>query len=115
MAASSAGDKLDKVLAAFNLKGPGIKKVDREHFDIMETEFRPYKLHGEAVGNEEEFMQVAREARDERLVGMSNGQVARAIGGLGDGTGYLVDAQGRPINRTPQAPVTPMKRKVADW
>jgi hypothetical protein len=115
VASQSSGEKLEKVLAQFSLKGPAIKRVGEKSFDLMESEFRPYKLHGEAVGSEEEFMQVAREAREERLVGMANGSVARAVGTIGDGTGYLVDARGNPINRTPQAPVTPMKRKASDW
>jgi hypothetical protein len=83
--------------------------------DTMEREFREYNLHGEAEGSEAKFVEIAREARDERLVGLQNGSVARAVGGLADGTGYLVDARGNPINRTPQAPVTPMKRKASDW
>lgn len=113
--AKDSGDKLAKELARFDLKGPRIQRVGDKAFDIMESEFRPYTLHGEMQGNEEEYMKIGREAREARLVGMANGQVARAVGGLGDGTGYLVDAQGRPINRTPNAPVTPMGRKAKDW
>lgn len=111
-------DAIEKDLARFEHKGPGIKRMvkDGEHvFDIMETEFRPYKLHGEVEGSEEEFLKVGREARDARLVGTQSGQVVRAVGSLGDGTGYLVDQHGRPINRNVQAPVTPMPRRAKDW
>jgi hypothetical protein len=115
VASRSGGDKLEKELARFDLKGPRISRVGDKAFDYMESEFRPYTLHGEVQGNEEEYMKIGREARDSRLVGTASGQVVRAVGSLVDGTGYLVDANGRPINRTPQAPVTPMKRKASDW
>ncbi|GAC1687204.1 MAG: hypothetical protein PVS2B2_26090 [Candidatus Acidiferrum sp.] len=111
-------DRWEKEVARFEHKGPGIKKMTvngEKVFDIMESEFRAYNLHGEVEGNEEDFMDVARHARDQRLVGTKSGAVARAIGSLGDGSGYLVDAQGRPINRTPRAPVTPMGRSKKDW
>jgi hypothetical protein len=127
VATSSRGEKLDKELARFDKKGPLIKVLEHAVFDrdgrlvregrcdTMEKEFAEYQLHGEVEGNESQFMDVAREARDQRLVGNAQGQVFRAVGSLGDGSGYLVDANGRPLGRTPQAPVTPMKRKAADW
>lgn len=116
--AKNTQDAIEKDLARFEHKGPGIKPMvrgDEKVFDIMESEFRPYQLHGEVEGNEEEFLRVGRDARDARLVGNQNGQVYRAVGSLQDGTGYLVDQHGRPINRTQQAPITPMPRRSKDW
>lgn len=114
--------------AVFDKEG---RLVKEGKFDIMEREFRCYNLtgmsegfatdpHAESCaqlrGSEQEFFEKAREARDQRLVGMKNGSVARAVGGLADGTGYLVDQHGRPINRNvQQAPITPMRRKAEDW
>lgn len=138
----SFSERWDKESVRFDKKGPIIKVLEHATFgadgklvkegrcDTMEAEFRPYNLTGlsksfatdvhaescaELVGNEEAFVVVAREARDNRLVGTANGQVARAIGGLADGTGYLVDQHGRPIGRTPNAPITPMTRRSKDW
>ena len=129
--AKSFTEQWEKESARFEHKGPAIKRVGEKMFDIMETEFRPYTLtgvsenyatdpHAESCaqlrGSEQEFFEKAREARDQRLVGMKNGTVVRAVGGLADGTGYLVDQHGRPINRNvQQAPITPMRRKAEDW
>jgi len=117
--AKSFTEQWEKESARFEHKGPAIKRMTKDGekvFDIMESEFRPYQLHGEVEGNEEEFVRVGREARDSRLVGMKNGNVVRAVGSLADGTGYLVDQHGRPINRNvQQAPITPMRRKAEDW
>lgn len=142
MASASGGDKLDKELARFEKKGPLIKCIEHAVFDrdgrlvregscdTMEAEFRPYKLtglsenfqtdpHAESCaqlrGSEDEFYALGKQARDDRLVITTSGQIARAIGSIADGAGYLLDQHGRPINRTPQAPVTPMKRKANDW
>jgi hypothetical protein len=121
---------LERVLAPFSMKGPAIKRVrkpddDEHYFDITEREFRPYKRSGvkdpnsgaEVVGNEEEFVAVAREARDDRLVGVASGQVVRAVGSLKEGTGMLVDLYGRPLSQgnVQQAPVTRTKRSPRDW
>jgi hypothetical protein len=121
---------VEKLLAPFSAKGPAIKRVHKEgdpekYFDIMEKEFRPYKRSGardpnsgaEVVGNEEEFVEVAREARDERLVGLSSGTVARAAGSLKDGSGMLYDLHGRPLvqGSTQQAPISRTKRSPKDW
>ena len=116
MASASGGDKLDKELARFGFKGPGIRATDKEHFDIMAAEFPAYTAQIETINaTEDEILRIGREARDSRFVGTSSGRIARAVGSLADGSGYLVDAQGKPINRTQQAPITPMKRKAADW
>lgn len=138
----SFSERWEKESVRFDRKGPIIKVMEHATFgpdgklvregrcDTMEAEFRPYNLTGttqafatdahaescaELVGNEQAFFDVAREAREQRLVGMKDGQVARAVGGLADGTGYLVDQFGRAITRTPNAPITPMKRRSEDW
>lgn len=117
-------EDMEKVLAPFSSKGPAIKRVhkegDKEHyFDIMEREFRPFNLHGktdpsspDVIGNEEEFVEVARQARDDRLVGMADGRVVRAGGSLKEGTGMLYDMNGRPLGQgnVQQAPVKPTRR-----
>lgn len=114
--AANSGDKLEKDLARFNFKGPGIRHTDEKHFDIMAGEFPIYNAKIETIqANEEEILRIGREARDARLVGTASGQVLQAVGSLADGTGYLVDSHGRAINRTPQAPITPMSRKAKDW
>jgi hypothetical protein len=125
-----AQSKLEKTLAPFSSKGPAIKRVVKpgdpeKYFDIMEREFRPFKRSGvkdpnsgaEVVGGEEEFVEVARQARDERLVGLSNGTVARAAGELASGTGMLYDMNGRPIvnGSVQQAPVARTRRSPKDW
>ena len=128
---------LERVLAPFSIKGALVKVMepcvhDREgnivregKHDIMEREFRTFKLKGnrdpnsgaELVGDEAEFVEKGREARDERLVGLGSGQVARAAGDLRDGSGMLYDLNGRPIvTKTPQAPVqNRTKRSPKDW
>lgn len=122
--------ELERTLAPFSAKGPAIKRVFKQgdtekYFDIMEREFRPFKRSGvkdpnsgaEVVGNEEEFMEVGRQARDERLVGMANGNVAVAVGELSSGTGMLYDLHGRPIvnGAVQQAPVARTRRSPKDW
>jgi len=108
----SLADRIEQDMARFEHKGPGIRQVGSDHFDIMAGEFNAYRFD---IGSEEDALTLGREARDLRLVGTKSGQVARAVGSLSDGTGYLLNAQGQPVNRTPQAPITPMKRKAADW
>lgn len=128
-----ADNPLDRVLSPFTMKGALVKPMEMvrvsEHmregkFDIMEREFRPYKLTGnrdpnsgaELQGDEEKFMEVGREARDTRLVGMKGGQVAIAAGSLREGTGILYDMNGRPIvGNVPQAPVARPRRSPKDW
>lgn len=138
----SFNERWEKESVRFDKKGPIIKVIEHATFgpdgklvregrcDTMEAEFRPYNLtgaseafstdpHAESCaqlrGSEAEFFEIAREARDQRLVGTKDGNVARAIGGLADGTGYLLDQHGRVIGRTPNAPITPMRRKAEDW
>lgn len=93
-------------------------------FDLMAREFKTIKRTGapdpnsgaSLVGDEAEFVEVARQARDERLVGMANGSVARAAGDLNAGTGALYDLHGRPINGNVQeVPVQRTKRSPRDW
>ena len=116
MASQSGGDKLEKELARFKFKGPGIRATDKDHFDIMGGEFPAYNAQIENIrATEDEILLIGREAREARLVCTASGGIARAIGSLADGSGYLVDSNGRPLNRTPQASVTPMKRKASDW
>jgi len=125
-----ATDPLEKVLAPFTAKGPAIRRVrkpddDGKYFDIMTSEFAAYKRSGvrdpnsgaEVQGNEEEFMDVARQARDERLVGVASGQVVRAVGSLKEGTGMLVDLYGRPLAQSgaQTAPVERTRRSPRDW
>ena len=127
---------VEKALAPFTTKGALVKVLEpclhgrdgsiakEGSFDLMEREFRAYKRTGakdpnsgaEVVGSEEEFVEVAKQARDERLVGMSNGAVARAAGELGSGTGMLYDLNGRPINSNgQQAPVQQTRRSPKNW
>jgi len=121
---------VDRLLAPFSSKGPAIKRVFKEgdsekYFDIMEREFRSYKRSGvrdpnsgaEVVGSEEEFVEVAKQARDDRLVGLNTGTVARAAGSLKEGTGLLYDLHGRPLvqGNAQQAPVSRTKRSPRDW
>ena len=123
-------DTLERVLSPFSAKGPAIKRVFKEgdpekYFDIMSNEFRPYKFKGnrdpnsgaEVVGSEEEFLEVGRQARNERLVGLKSGTVAIAAGDLASGTGMLYDMNGRPIlNGAVQvAPVARTRRSPKDW
>jgi hypothetical protein len=123
----------EKVLAAFSIKGAAIKKLENRrgtyedpvNSDLMEREFRPFKRTGvrdpnsgaELVGSEEEFVEVARQARDDRLVGMASGQVVRAAGSLQDGSGMLYDLHGRPLvtGNAQQAPISRTKRSPKDW
>ena len=130
-----ADTPLDRVLAPFSMKGALVKvltpcvhdkdgNVVREGtHDIMEREFRSFKYRGnkdpnsgaELVGSEEDFLAVGREARDQRLVGMASGQVAIAVGELGQG-GMLYDMNGRPItSSTQQTPVQRTRRSPRDW
>lgn len=126
--ARNAADALEKDLARFNRKGPLVKVIEHAQFDssghlvregkfdYMEREFHPYKMKVEGIEQDEEaYLETGRDARDQRLVITAAGGIARAMGSLGDGTGYLVDQHGRPINRTPQAPITPMPRRSKDW
>jgi len=124
---------VDKVLSVFTMKGAGIKKLENRrgtyedpvNSDLMEREFRPFKRSGvrdpnsgaEVVGNEDEFVEAARQARDDRLVGMANGTVARAVGSLKEGTGLLYDLHGRPLvsGNAQQAPISRTKRSPKDW
>jgi hypothetical protein len=120
---------LEKMLAPFQAKGPAIQGVRKEgdpehYFDIMEREFRPYELHGKSdvgsadvLGSEQEFVNVARQAREQRLVGMANGQVARVGGSLQDGTGFLYDANGRLLSRgqVQEAPLKATRRSPKNW
>jgi hypothetical protein len=128
-------DAPDKILAPFSSKGalvqvlePSVRDghgriVKEGKFDLMEREFRPYKLHGrtdpssaDVEGSEQEFFELGKQVRDERLVGMANGKVVRAVGDLKHGTGMLVDLYGRPIGSNVQeAPVTRSKRSPKDW
>ena len=109
-------EAMEKELARFQFKGAGIRKTDAEHFDIMAGEFPSYQVSADNFkGTEQDALELGRAARDERLVITTSGQIARAMGTLGDGSGYLVDASGRPINRNVTAPITPMKRKASDW
>jgi hypothetical protein len=128
-----ADDKLDRVLSSFSAKGPAIQKLEKRmgtienpvDSDLMEREFRPYTLKGnrdpnsgaELVGNETEFVEKAREARDDRLVGMASGQVARAAGSLSDGTAMIYDGNGRPLVRSgQQVPVQQTRRRsTKEW
>ena len=116
MVVKNPADALEKDLARFRFKGPGIRKTDTEHFDIMAGEFTPHYAQIESIqATDEEILRIGREARDDRLVGTHSGKIARAAGNLSDGSGYLVDLYGNPINRTQAVPVTPMKRKPSDW
>jgi len=116
MVVKNPADALEKDLARFRFKGPGIRKTDTEHFDIMAGEFTPHHAQIESIqATDEEILRIGREARDERLVGTHSGRIARAAGNLSDGSGYLVDMYGNPINRNQNVPVTPMKRKPSDW
>ena len=124
---------IDKVLSPFSMKGAAIKKLENRrgtyedpvNSDLMEREFRPFKRSGvrdpnsgaEVVGSEDDFVEAARQARDDRLVGMANGTVARAVGSLKEGTGVLYDLHGRPLvsGNAQQAPISRTKRSPKDW
>ena len=124
-------NELERALAPFSIKGAAIKKLesrrgtyeDPANSDLMEKEFRPYKLHGttdigspDVAGDEAEFYELGKQARDDRLVGLRNGTVARAAGQLGSGTGMLYDMNGRPIGGSvQQAPVARTRRSPKDW
>lgn len=112
----SGGDKLERELARFQFKGPGIKSTDEKHFDIMAGEFPSYQVQVESINaNEQEILEIGRDARDNRLVATQAGRIVRAVGSLSDGTGYLVDAYGNPLRNAQQVPITPLKRKPQDW
>ena len=127
---------IEKTLAPFQQKGALVNVVepcvhDRNgdivkegKFDLMEREFRAIKRSGapdpnsgaSLVGSEADFVEVARQARDDRLVGMTNGVVVRAAGNLNDGSGALYDMNGRPVSGSvQQAPVRQTKRSPRDW
>ena len=109
-------DKIERDLARFSFKGPGIRKTDSEHYDVMAGEFPNYNVKVDTIqANEQEILEIGREARDGRLVGTRSGRIARAVGSLSDGSGYLVDAQGVPVSSHNQAPVTPMPRRAKEW
>jgi hypothetical protein len=129
--------KLDQDLAPFQIKGHNIQVIEHAKRDSngdivqegtcdwMEREFRTFKLRGnkdpnsgaELVGDEADFYQKGKEARDERLVGMTNGGVAIAAGSLKQGSGLLYDMNGRPLNSSavPEPPVKSTKRSPRDW
>lgn len=124
---------VERVLSVFQTKGAGIKKLSNrlgtydnpEPSDLMEREFRPYVYHGnrdpnsgaELEGPESEFYEAAKLARDNRLVGMRNGQVVHAAGSLGDGTAMLYDSHGRPVVSNGQTPPVrqTQRRSTKEW
>lgn len=112
-----SNEKVERALSVFNIKGacievtqPSVRNskgqiVQEGKSDLMEKEFRPYVYHGnvdpnsgaELVGDEEEFYKKGKEARNDRLVGVKDGRVLRAVGSLESGNALLYDANGRPV------------------
>jgi hypothetical protein len=133
MPEDKTANMIERALATFQSKGPAIKKLENRRgtdenpvpSDLMEREFRPYVYHGnrdpnsgaELVGAEADFYEKAKEARDNRLVGMADGRVVFAAGSLGDGTAMLYDSHGRPVLRNGQEPPVQQtkRRSNKEW